>query len=88
MTRFSPVYTWLLTFTISLALVVGWRLPADSRPVVAGVLAGVTASIPTSLLVAWLATRALDPRRRARRAWPPPPAPRVVVGEWQVAEDE
>jgi hypothetical protein len=74
-------YVWLFTFTVVLALVVGWRLPAESRPMAAGVLAGVAASIPASFAVAWLATRALGRPRRQRRAWPAeaPLGPAIVV---------
>jgi hypothetical protein len=46
-----------LTFTITLAVVVGVRLSEQAMAVVVGVVAGVAASIPTSLIVTWVATR-------------------------------
>jgi hypothetical protein len=83
MRRSSLVYACLLTFTVVLALIIGWRLPAEARALVLGVLAGVAASIPTSLLVAWLAMRARTPRPPRRGTWPAeaPPRPRVVVDQ-------
>ena len=48
--------TWLLfgmVFSVTLALIVGQRLSAESMAVVIGVIAGVAASIPTSLIVVW-----------------------------------
>ena len=91
MTRSSFVYLCLLTFTIVLAVVIGWRLPAEARDMMLGVLAGVAASIPTSLLVAWLATRALTaPRQGMRRVWPAeaPPRPRVIIEQTPTASRE
>ncbi len=44
-------------FAATLAGVIGFRLSTEGMAVVVGVLAGVAASIPTSLLVTWLATR-------------------------------
>jgi hypothetical protein len=74
------IYFCLLAFVATLALIIGWRLPAETRMVTLGVVAGVVASVPTSLLVAWLTTRVLLDRHRAA---PPPPAgeppPRLVV---------
>jgi hypothetical protein len=47
-----------LAFAITLAVVVGQRLSAQGMAVVIGVIAGVAASIPTSLIVVWFAARA------------------------------
>jgi hypothetical protein len=76
---------WLLfgsAFSITLAIVVGQRLSAEAMAVIIGVVAGVAASIPTSLLVAWFALRASNshqvieaPSRRAESS----PEPRIVV---------
>ncbi|MCC6191608.1 MAG: hypothetical protein IT318_21485 [Anaerolineales bacterium] len=70
-----------LGFAVTLAVVVGQRLSAEAMAVVIGVIAGVAASIPTSLIVVWFASRAnmthtvvdLTPRRA------PEPEPRIVV---------
>jgi hypothetical protein len=90
MPRSSFAYLWLLTFIVVLALVIGWRLPAESRPMVAGVLAGVAASVPTSFVVAWLATRALHPAYRRRRAWQAdaPAGPAIIVEHAPLAPDD
>lgn len=75
-----------LAFVITLAIVVGWRLSDEAMAVVVGVVAGVAASIPTSLLVVWVATRSLDAHARPRppsvmRSAPAPPreAPHIIV---------
>jgi hypothetical protein len=47
----------LLAFAISLAVVVGQRLSSEAMAVIIGVVAGVAASIPTSLIVVWVALR-------------------------------
>ncbi|MBI3761457.1 MAG: hypothetical protein HY260_06290 [Chloroflexi bacterium] len=47
----------LIVFAASLAVVVGQRLSAEATAVIVGVVAGVAAGIPTSLIVAWVATR-------------------------------
>ena len=51
------LYFCLLCFTVTLALVIGWRLSDQAMAVIVGVVAGVAASVPTSLLVVWLALR-------------------------------
>lgn len=48
-----------LAFVVTLAVIVGQRLSAEAMAVMVGVVAGVAASIPTSLLVVWFANRAL-----------------------------
>jgi hypothetical protein len=57
------LYFCLLSFVVTLALIIGWRLSDQAMAVIVGVVAGVVASIPTSLMVVWLALR-------ARRAFP------------------
>jgi hypothetical protein len=52
---------WLflgLAFVVTLAIVVGQRLSSEAMAVVIGVIAGVAASIPTSLIVVWVTARA------------------------------
>ena len=47
----------LIAFGVTLAVIVGQRLSAEAMAVIIGVVAGVAASIPTSLIVVWIATR-------------------------------
>jgi hypothetical protein len=73
----------VLAFSVTLAVVVGLRLSDQAMAVVVGVVAGVAASIPTSLIVVWFATRqiAAETGRRDRdlpRAREPE-LPRIVV---------
>ena len=51
--------TCLLAFIVTLAFIIGWRLPEETRVIAAGVLTGVAASVPTSLIVSAAATRAV-----------------------------
>jgi hypothetical protein len=46
------------SLAITLALVAGTRLAQGARPVVLGVIAGIAASLPTSLIIVWGVTRA------------------------------
>jgi hypothetical protein len=71
-----------LAFCVALAVVVGQRLSAEAMAVVVGVFTGVAASIPTSLIVFWLAARVLGdwsepPLRPAPE--PRPAEPHIVV---------
>lgn len=76
---------WLafgLAFFITLAVVVGQRLSAEAMAVVVGVFAGVAASIPTSLIIVWLATRSAAMRSETlvrAGAEARPAEPHVVV---------
>jgi hypothetical protein len=78
------VWTFLgLAFVVTLAIVVGRRLSAEAMAVVIGVIAGVAASIPTSLIVVWVTSRAhlshaqpVIMRTAAQPANEPSPAPR------------
>ena len=65
-----------LAFVVTLAVVVGQRLSAEAMAVMVGVVAGVAASIPTSLLVVWFANRALLTSRATVEMAAPMPAPR------------
>src|ERR1700675_3923842 len=79
--------TWLLfgvVFSVTLALIVGQRLSAESMAVVIGVIAGVAASIPTSLIVVWFMGRNTPARpivdmASASARQPEPVEPRIVV---------
>ena len=79
--------TWLLfggVFSVTLALIVGQRLSAEGMAVVIGVIAGVAASIPTSLLVVWFmgqnaGSRHIIEHASAPARQPEPVEPRVVV---------
>ncbi len=71
----------MLGFGVALALVVGQRMSTDAMAVVIGVAVGVSASVPTSLLLVALL-------RRERSGWrqesaPPPQAlpqqPNIIV---------
>lgn len=79
-----------LAFVVTLAVIVGQRLSAEAMAVMVGVVAGVAASIPTSLLVVWFANRALLTSRAtvempaqmsasAPRSAPVEPQPQIVV---------
>jgi len=51
------LYLCLLAFVVTLALIIGWRLSDQAMAVIIGVVAGVAASVPTSLVVVWLAVQ-------------------------------
>jgi hypothetical protein len=64
-----------LAFVVTLAVIIGQRLSAEAMAVMVGVVAGVAASIPTSLLVVWFANRALLTSRATVEMSAPMPAP-------------
>ena len=73
-----------VVFAATLAVIVGESLTSEAMSVMVGVVAGVGASIPTSLLVLWLAVRTAErravPEHPAPMAYPmEPPEPRIVV---------
>ncbi len=68
----------LLAFAVSLAVVVGQRLSSEAMAVIIGVVAGVAASIPTSLIVVWLALRLRGDRAEVV-VERPAPEPKIVV---------
>src|SRR5260370_35590070 len=75
---------WLLfavVFSMTLALIVGHRLSAESMAVVIGVIAGVAASIPPRLIVVWFMGHNNDARPivEAAPASARSPEPRIVV---------
>ncbi len=72
----------LIAFSVTLAAIVGQRLSAEAMAVVVGVLAGVAASIPTSLIVVWIAARPTTADRSTAAPAPEaesPNPPRVIV---------
>ena len=71
-------------FGVTLALVVGQRLSTEAMAVIIGVMAGVAASIPTSLIIVWVARGALAaPARGApppeRRPDPPERDTKIII---------
>jgi hypothetical protein len=68
-------------FALGLAVVIGNRMSADAMAVVVGVVCGVLASVPTSLLLLWTLARrqgaGADAQARNGMAGPYPPV--VVV---------
>ena len=43
-----------ITFSASMAIVIGFRLSADAMAVIIGIVCGVLASIPTSVILVWV----------------------------------
>ncbi len=72
-------WTLGLAFAITLAVVVGQRLSAQAMAVVIGIIAGVAASIPTSLLVVWVTSRLTLPRAAYEPPMRPEPRERQIV---------
>jgi hypothetical protein len=76
----------MLGFGVVLAVIVGERMSTDAMAVVIGVAVGVTASVPTSLLLAALLRRernayrgeALEPPRQ-HAAYPQLQPPNIIV---------
>jgi hypothetical protein len=71
-----------VVFGATLAVIVGETLSSEAMSVMVGVVAGVGASIPTSLLIMWFALRAAELRTAAAGpvTYPmEPPEPRIVV---------
>lgn len=65
----------MLAFGVTLAIVIGERMSSEAMAVLMGVVAGVAASIPTSLIVVWIAAKVmLKPNEPT-----PVEPPRVVV---------
>jgi energy-coupling factor transporter transmembrane protein EcfT len=66
-----------IIFIITLAVIFGFRASADAMAVVIGVLLGVVASIPATLLLVYGLTR--QPNRLDRTTQAMPPQPPVFV---------
>ena len=74
------LYLCLLAFVVTLALMIGWRLSDQALAVIVGVVAGVAASIPTSLFVAWITVQGrLAYGARASYAAAAPVQPQVII---------
>ena len=71
----TAAYLCLLAFVITLAVLIGWRLSDQAAAVIIGVVAGVSASIPTSLIVVWATLRGRGDQPPAAA----PPEPRVII---------
>ncbi len=65
-----------VTFAVTAAVVFGTRVSADALALVVGVILGVTASVPTTLVVVFILTR---PRPGERNGIAAPPSPPVIV---------
>jgi hypothetical protein len=68
-----------MAFSVALAIVVGHRLSGEAMAVVIGVMAGVVASIPTSLMVVWFASRPRVTRTPMDIPARPTPEPRILL---------
>jgi hypothetical protein len=74
------LYLIVLGLCIGLAVFIGQTLSGEAMAAVFGVILGALASIPTALLVMWLAARALPLSQRSpARHVAPPEAPRVII---------
>ena len=69
------VYLCLLAFVVTLAILIGWQLSNQAMAVMIGVMAGVAASIPTSLIVVWATLR----NRPEPPSSPRPAEPQVII---------
>ena len=78
---------FVVVFAVTLAVMVGKRMSADAMAIVIGVICGVLASIPTSLLVVWATGRrgaaSNAPDRTTQAALPPGYPPVVVINPGQ-----
>ncbi len=74
----------LIAFAVTLAVVVGNRMSTDAMAVVIGIVCGVGAGIPTSLLIMAVASRREAKEERGQAAFPPVVIvnPGHQVGQW------
>ena len=61
----------LVAFAVTLAVVVGNRMSTDAMAVVIGIVCGVGASIPTSLLIMAVTSRRETREERGQASFPP-----------------
>jgi hypothetical protein len=61
----------LVAFAVTLAVIIGSRMSTDAMAVVIGIVCGVGASIPTSLLIMTVASRRETKEQRQRANFPP-----------------
>jgi hypothetical protein len=66
-----------LAFAITLAVVIGWRVSTDALAVIIGVILGIAASVPTTLLIMFILTR--QQNRLNQQAYHAPQHPPVIV---------
>ena len=52
----------MIAFGVTLAIIIGQRLSSEAMAVLLGVVTGIVSSIPTSLLIVWIATRNIAKR--------------------------
>jgi hypothetical protein len=81
----------LMAGVVTLAIIIGQRMSTDAMAVMVGVVFGVAASIPTSLLIALAArgSRRAEPPYRRNDYQPSPPAPQIyVVSPGQLASGQ
>jgi hypothetical protein len=65
-----------VAFAITAAVIFGTRVSADALAVIIGVILGVAASVPTTLLVIFIFSR---PRAADRNGITLPPSPPIIV---------
>ena len=65
-----------VAFAIALAVVIGFRISADAMAVIIGIICGVLASIPTSIILVWVLRQRerqlIDPQAAYRMGHFPP----------------
>lgn len=61
----------VVAFAVTLAVVVGNRMSTDAMAVVVGIVCGVGASIPTSLLIMTVVSRREAKEERGQASFPP-----------------
>jgi len=61
----------LIAFAVTLAVVIGNRMSTDAMAVVVGIVCGVGASIPTSLLIIAVTSRRETKEERGQASFPP-----------------
>ena len=72
-----------LAFVITLAVIFGFRASADAMAVVIGVMLGVAAGIPTTLLVVFIMTRQTNRLDKSTQQPPQPPVFVINAGDKQ-----
>lgn len=66
----------MIAFGITLAIIIGQRLSSEAMAVLLGVVTGIVSSVPTSLLIVWIATRNIAERiEEVAHSVMPPAAP-------------
>ena len=75
----------MIAFGITLAIIIGQRLSSEAMAVLLGVVTGIVSSVPTSLLIVWIATRNISKRiDEVAQAMTPPAAPAPTPKEDQM----